>query len=102
MSEGGYTQTTPIGLVVNGSLISSIHSTNAGDEEVGFGAFTVNSGTASGSFVVSGSGIGNVSASLKPSAPLRGIERSFASLCTGSGQCTSRPRSLDGTRSAWR
>jgi hypothetical protein len=67
MSEGGYTQTTPIGLVVSGSLISSIHSTNAGDEEVGFGAFTVNSGTASGSFVVSGSGIGNVSSSLKPS-----------------------------------
>ena len=30
-------------------------------------AFTVNSGTASGSFVVSGSGIGNVSSSLKPS-----------------------------------
>ena len=68
MSEGGYTQTTPIGLVVSGSLISSIHSTNAGDEEVGFGAFTVNTGTVSGSFVVSGSGIGNISSSLLPSA----------------------------------
>ena len=68
MSEGGYTQTTPIGLVADGKLISSIHSTNAGDEEVGFGAFSVSSGTASGSFVVSGSGIGEVSSSLLPSA----------------------------------
>jgi len=68
MSEGGYTQTTPIGLVADGKLISTIHSTNAGDEEVGFGVFGVNSGTASGSFVVSGSGIGEVSSSLLPSA----------------------------------
>ena len=67
MSEGGYSQTTPIGLVAGGKLISSIHSTKVGDEAVGFGTFTVNTGTASGSFVVSGSGIGNVSSSLKPS-----------------------------------
>ena len=68
MSEGGYTQTTPIGLVADGKLVSTIHSTNNGDEEVGFGSFSVNTGTASGSFVVSGSGIGNVSSSLLPSA----------------------------------
>ena len=68
MNEGGYTQTAPIGLVADGKLISSIHSTNAGDEEVGFDGFSVNTGTASGSFVVSGSGIGNVSSSLLPSA----------------------------------
>jgi hypothetical protein len=68
MSDGGYTQATPIGLVADGKLISTIHSTNAGDEEVGFGTFSVNTGTASGSFVVSGSGIGNVSSSLLPSA----------------------------------
>ena len=68
MDTGGYTQATPIGLVAAGSLISTIHSTNAGDTEVGFGPFSVNSGTVSGSFVVSGSGIGNVSSSLLPSA----------------------------------
>ena len=68
MDTGGYTQATPIGLVADGSLISTIHSTNAGDTEVGFGPFSVNSGTVSGSFVVSGSGIGNVSSSLLPSA----------------------------------
>jgi hypothetical protein len=68
MDTGGYTQATPIGLVAAGSLISTIHSTNAGDGEVGFGAFSVNTGTVSGSFVVSGSGIGNVSSSLLPSA----------------------------------
>jgi len=68
MNEGGYSQVTPIGLVADGKLISTIHSTNAGDEEVGFGTFVVNSGTTSGSFVVSGSGIGQVSSSLLPSA----------------------------------
>lgn len=73
MDTGGYTQATPIGLVASGSagkkLISTIHSTNNGDAEVGFGAFTVTpSLTISGSFVVSGSGIGLVSSSLVPSA----------------------------------
>ncbi len=68
MNEGTTTQNFPIGLVADGKLISSIHSTNAGDEEVGFGTFSVNTGTASGSFVVSGSGIGEVSSSLLPSA----------------------------------
>jgi hypothetical protein len=73
MDTGGYNQATPIGLVASGSagkkLISTIHSTNAGDAEVGFGPFTIlPSLTTSGSFVVSGSGIGNVSSSLLPSA----------------------------------
>jgi hypothetical protein len=68
MDTGIFTQSTPIGLVADGKLISTIHSTNAGDDEVGFGPFAVNNGTISGSFVVSGSGIGNVSSSLLPSA----------------------------------
>ena len=68
MDTGGYTQAAPIALVADGKLISTIHSTNNGDVEVGFGTFTVNTGTVSGSFVVSGSGIGNVSSSLLPSA----------------------------------
>tara|TARA_R110000822_G_scaffold37717_2_gene105397 strand:+ start:1264 stop:3564 length:2301 start_codon:yes stop_codon:yes gene_type:complete len=68
MDTGTFTQSTPIGLVADGKLISTIHSTNAGDDEVGFGTFAVNNGTISGSFVVSGSGIGNVSSSLLPSA----------------------------------
>jgi len=73
MNEGGYTQVTPIGIVASGSngkkLISTIHSTNNGDNAVGFGTFSVTpSTTTSGSFVVSGSGIGEVSSSLLPSA----------------------------------
>jgi hypothetical protein len=73
MNVGGYTQVDPIGLVASGSngkkLIATIHSTEGGDEEVGFGTFTVSpSTTISGSFVVSGSGIGEVSASLLPSS----------------------------------
>ncbi len=73
MNVGGYTQVDPIGLVASGSngkkLIATIHSTEGGNEEVGFGTFSVSpSTTTSGSFVVSGSGIGNVSASLLPSS----------------------------------
>ena len=73
MNVGGYTQVDPIGLVASGSngkkLIATIHSTEGGDEEIGFGTFTVTpSTTTSGSFVVSGSGIGEVSASLLPSS----------------------------------
>ena len=73
MDTGGYSQATPIGLVASGSagkkLISTIHSTKVGNEEVGFGPFTITpSSTISGSFVVSGSGIGSVSSSLLPSA----------------------------------
>lgn len=71
---GGYQQAAPIGLLASGSdgtvkLIASLHSTNNGDEEVGFSGFTVTaSDTVSGSFVVSGSGIGEVSSSLLSSA----------------------------------
>lgn len=69
---GGYSQATPIGIAsVSGStttLLTSIHSTEQGDEEVGFGSFTV-TGDESGSFSVSGSGIGEVSASLYPRDP---------------------------------
>jgi len=71
---GGYQQAAPIGLLASGSdgtvkLIATLHSTNNGDESVGFSGFTVTaSDTVSGSFVVSGSGIGEVSASLLASA----------------------------------
>jgi phage tail sheath protein FI len=73
MNVGGYKQVDPIGLVASGSngkkLVATLHSTEVGDVEVGFGAFTVSpSETTSGSFVVSGSGIGEVSSSLLPSA----------------------------------
>ena len=67
---GGYEQKTPIGITVSGSagykLVTTLHSTYNGDEEVGFGAFTITGGANSGSFVVSGSGIGEVSSSVKP------------------------------------
>lgn len=71
---GGYQQVAPIGLLASGSdgtvkLIAALHSTNNGDEAVGFAGFTVTaSDTVSGSFVVSGSGIGEVSASLLSTA----------------------------------
>jgi hypothetical protein len=74
MDTGGYTQIDPIGLVASGSdgtikLVSTLHSTANGDEEVGFGEFSVTpSTTTSGSFVVSGSGIGEVSSSLLTAA----------------------------------
>ena len=69
---GGYSQVAPIGIAVSGSggqtLIGTLHSTANGDEEVGFTGFTVSDGSASGSFVVSGSGIGEISSSILPSA----------------------------------
>jgi len=69
----GYSQVTPIGIATSGSaglkLVGTLHSTANGDEEVGFDTFTVtDSALTSGSFVVSGSGIGVVSASILPSA----------------------------------
>jgi phage tail sheath protein FI len=71
MNVGGYTQVDPIGLVASGSngkkLIATIHSTEGGDEAVGFGTFSVDP-IESASFAVSGSGIGIVSASLLPSS----------------------------------
>ena len=75
MNEGGYSQATPVGLLASGSdnstkkLVGVLHSTENGDAEVGFGTFTVSpSTTTSGSFVVSGSGIGEVSSSILESA----------------------------------
>jgi hypothetical protein len=70
---GGYEQVAPIGIAVTGSdgtqLIATLHSTKNGDEEVGFAGFSITaSETISGSFVVSGSGIGEVSSSILPSA----------------------------------
>ena len=64
----GYSQVAPIGIAVTGSaglkLISTLHSTHNGDEEVGFSGFSIADGSATGSFVVSGSGIGEISSSL--------------------------------------
>ena len=64
----GYSQVAPIGIAVSGSagikLISTLHSTHNGDEEVGFSGFSISDGSATGSFVVSGSGIGEISSSL--------------------------------------
>ena len=65
----GYSQVAPIGIAVTGSaglkLISTLHSTHGGDEEVGFSGFSIADGSAAtGSFVVSGSGIGEISSSL--------------------------------------
>ena len=65
----GYSQVAPIGIATSGSaglkLIATLHSTHGGDEEVGFTGFTVTEGATSGSFAVSGSGIGVVNSSLK-------------------------------------
>jgi len=71
---GGYNQNTPIGIFASASggvgekLVGVLYSTNVGDENVGFGPATVTNNFAigSGSFVVSGSGIGIISASILP------------------------------------
>ena len=64
----GYSQVAPIGIATSGSagikIISTLHSTHGGDEEVGFTGFSISDGSATGSFVVSGSGIGEISSSL--------------------------------------
>ena len=64
----GYSQIAPIGIATSGSagikIISTLHSTHGGDEEVGFTGFSISDGSATGSFVVSGSGIGEISSSL--------------------------------------
>jgi hypothetical protein len=68
--DAGYTQATPIGLLATGSdgtgyLVSTLHSSVNGDDSFGFGAYTVSpSFNNLGSFVVSGSGIGEVSSSV--------------------------------------
>jgi hypothetical protein len=65
---GGYSQATPIGIKISGSLVATLHSTSAGNNATGFGTFTITSGSASGSFVVSGSGLTATSASLNPTS----------------------------------
>jgi hypothetical protein len=67
MDTAGYSQVTPIGIALSGSLVATLHSTNAGDAETGFGTFSITDGDLTGSFVVSGSGIGEVSSSVDPS-----------------------------------
>lgn len=65
----GYTQSKPIAIQASGSFVGVLFNTERGDQEVGFDGGTVTpSTTTSGSFVVSASGIGEVSASLLPSA----------------------------------
>ena len=70
---GGYQQISPIGIFATASngtvkLISTLHSTKVGDEKVGFQTSAVNSATTSGSFVISGSSFGEISASIKTTA----------------------------------
>ena len=65
---GGYQQVAGAGIFASGStgykLIGTLHSTHLGDEEVGFVEVSGSDGSVNGSFVISGSGIGEVSASL--------------------------------------
>jgi hypothetical protein len=67
---GGYQQIAPIaikGVDINGNskIVGVLHSTALGDETVGFPSVQITSSlTTSGSFVVSGSGIGYVSSSI--------------------------------------
>ncbi len=72
---GGYLQTAPLAILASGSygkqIVATLHSTKAGDEGVGFPSPTlISDGRAaySGSFLVSGSGIGWISASVLPSS----------------------------------
>ncbi len=72
---GGYYQTAPLAIMASGSIgkkiVATLHSTKAGDEKVGFPSSVLTSdGRAaySGSFLISGSGIGLVSASVLPSS----------------------------------
>lgn len=75
MGLGGYTQVNPVALTTSGSngekIIATLHSTEVGDEEVGFATVTLTSDS-SGSFLLSGSfGSGGadieISSSLLPS-----------------------------------
>ena len=70
---GGYQQTAPLGIFASGSaglgakLIGVLYSTATGYQNVGFtGATIVSNDALDGSFAVSASGIGNVSASILP------------------------------------
>lgn len=65
---GGYDQSLPIGIKISGSLVATLHNTNQNYQDVGFGVFTITSGSSSGSFVVSGSNLAPTSASLDPTS----------------------------------
>ena len=72
---GGYQQLNPLAIFASGSnrdtqakLVGVLHSTNTGNEGVGFtGATVVSSGVTIGSFLILGTGL-NVSASILPTA----------------------------------
>ncbi len=69
---GGYEQVAPIGFFATGSdgnvkLISTLHSTEIGDEEVGFSVNSINNASQSLAFSLSAS-FGQLSASLAPSS----------------------------------
>ena len=75
MGLGGYTQTKPIAIATSGSngekIIATLHSTEVGDEEVGFENVTLTSDS-SGSFLLaasftSGANATSISSSLLPS-----------------------------------
>ncbi len=72
---GGYTQAAPLAIMASGSLgkkiVATLHSTTTGNHSFGFPTPTlINDDRAaySGSFLVSGSGIGWISASVLPSS----------------------------------
>jgi hypothetical protein len=73
---GGYSQVAPLAIFASGSsasigtkLIGVLHSTNAGNEAVGFtGATVVSDDTNDGSFLLLGTGL-NVSSSILPTSP---------------------------------
>ena len=71
MDTTGYSQVAPIGLTVSSSLgqklVTTLNSTANGDDETGFGLYQIIQGGASGSFMVSGSGVDWISSSIKPS-----------------------------------
>ena len=70
----GYSQAAPLGIFATASnstvkLIGTLHSTNTGYQDYGFqGTIISVNTTTSGSFLLSGSGLPFVSASIKPSA----------------------------------
>ena len=70
MDTTGYSQVAPIGLTVSSSLgqklVTTLNSTANGDDETGFGLYEIIQGGASGSFMVSGSGVDWISSSIKP------------------------------------
>lgn len=69
---GGYSHTVPLGIKVSGSegesLIGSLHVTSNGDESVGFPSTSIDSQVSQSAFSISGSELGEYSASIDPSA----------------------------------